>query len=126
MFCHSLQQKSFQAELKLVILLVYFTIFLLSVNTLLAIFLAEKDSFKNAVNDYILCEAVGYVSGKCSREEFEQYTHPILNTLFHIIYFLLPVVNLLFAINCRILKDRIEQMKVFKALKALSTTTTSN
>ena len=126
MSCHSLQQRSFQAELKLVILLVYFTVFLLSVNTVLAVFFAEKDSFINAVNDYILCEAVGYVSGKCSREEFEQYTHPIVNMLFYIINFLLPVVNLLFTINCRILKDRIEQTKVFKALKALSTTKTSN
>ena len=116
----ALQQKERTAELKIMFVFVYFMVFLIVLNCREAVYSAQYNAFKNATNSYFLCEAVGYVPGKCSREVFEQYSYPLLNIVFYVTALLVPVVNLLFVINCRILKENIKQLKIVRSLKSLS------
>ena len=112
-----LQRKGHIAEVKITIIFAYFLVFLLLVNSRGAVYIAEGGSFKDAANSYFLCEAVGYVQGKCSRESFEQYSYPLLDITFYITALFLPIVPLLHLINCRILKESIEQLTIVKIIR---------
>ena len=111
-----LQQKAYKAEMKLTIVYAYFLIFVLMGNFQEAIRIVWRESFKNATNSYFLCEAVGHVPGRCSRETIEQYSYQysLLNCLTNIMAFFIPVVNLMFVINCRIVRERTRKLKIMK------------
>ena len=81
---------------------------------------AERESYMDAVDSYFLCEAVGHVKGRCNRESFEQYSHPLLEITRYISLTLLPIVILLYLINCESLKAKVKEMKVVKLLRSLS------
>ena len=119
-----LQRKQCTAEMKIVTVFTYFMIYLILINSYSALFTAEFEPLRNAINSHFLCEAVGYVPGRCSRESFEQYSHPLLNIAVYIGTMLLPVVHLLFIINCRVLKEKIEKLKVIQSLKSTSSKST--
>ena len=105
-----------RAEAKISVIYVYFVIFLLIIKTQEAVFLSERDPYRDAVNGYFLCEAVGYVPGKCSRETFEQYSHPALNISENIISSFIPSVMLLYLFDCRALKAKVKESKVIRTL----------
>ena len=107
------------AEVKIIISSSYFMVFILIVNSQDAVFVAERASLEAAVKSYVLCEAVGYVPGKCSRESIEQYSYPLLNIVFYFSAFLVPVVELLFVINFTNLKKKVGWLKA-NSLKWLS------
>ena len=64
----------------------------------------------SSIRDYFLCEAVGHVEGKCSRESFEKYLTPLLDGLFYIMAALFPVVYLLFVINLEQIFARVRKI----------------
>ena len=70
---------------------------------------AWREAFTNATNSHFLCEAVGHVPGRCSRETFERYSYvfSILNCVYYFLSVFVPVVNLVFVIKCRSLQDRV-------------------
>ena len=80
---------------------------------------AERESYMDAVDSYFICEAVGHVKGRCSREAFEQYSHPLLEIARYISVTLLPVVVLLYLINCSSLKVKVKKMKVVRLLRSI-------
>ena len=102
------------------IIVTYLVVFLVLLNIQDAVLIAEQDSLRDAVNLYFLCEAVGHVPGKCNRESFEQYSHPLLNIVFYVASFFLPAVMLLYLINCRLLKEKVERTKFIKTLRFFS------
>ena len=114
----SLQRRVHTAELKILIVFAYFLIFFILVNCRDALHIAENASFRDTVGRYFLCEAVGYTPGRCNREELEQFVYPLLNITFYIMAFLLPVVNLMFVINCRILKEQVKELSLLRSLKS--------
>ena len=118
MITFSLQRVGQKAEAKISFIYVYFVIFLSLGKTLHAILLSERDSYRDAVNSYFLCEAVGYVPGRCSRETFEQYSHPTLSILHTIMNFSSPFIMILYLINCRALKAKVKESKAMTALKS--------
>ena len=124
MYSFCLQQKAYKAEMKLTVVSAYFLVFILVGNCQEAIRIVWRDSFKNATNDYFLCEAGGHVPGRCTRETIEQYSYQysLLNCLSHIMSVFIPVVNLVFVINCRILRERMRKVKIMKT-KTTSTKT---
>ena len=52
---------------------------------------AHKDDLSEAIKDYFLCEAPGYIPGNCDRNIFEPYTSPVLTALYNISKGLLPL-----------------------------------
>ena len=110
------------ADTKIVIIYAYFVIFLFLSNTRGAVLFSEIDSYNAAVNSQFLCEATGYVPGKCSREMLEQYSHPSLNMAFYITSAMQPIVLLLYLFNCRTLKVKLKGMKAAKVVRSLSST----
>ena len=119
----SLQRRGQTAELKIMIVFAYFLMFLILVNCRDALYVAQRESFRDAVSNYFLCEAVGYVPGKCSREALEQFTYPPLSITFYAMAFLMPVVFLLFVINIRTLKEQVEKLPLIRSWKSQSSST---
>ena len=117
----SLLQNGVQAaEVKITIIYAYFVVFLAILISQEAVVLAERDSYRDAVDSYFLCEAVGHMEGRCSRESFEQYSHPLLDIARYIALTLLPVAVLLYLINCRSLRAKVKEMKVIKVVRSFS------
>ena len=121
-----LQNGGQAAEVKITIIYTYFVIFTSIINSQEAVVFAERESYMDAVDSYFLCEAVGHVKGKCSRESFEKYSHPLLDIARYISLSLLPVVILLYLINCRSLKVKVKKMKVVRLLRSLSSNQASS
>ena len=100
------------------IIYAYFVVCFVIIHSEEAILLGEKDSYRDAVDSYFLCEAVGHVKGRCSRESFEQYSHPLLEIIHYLILLFFPIVTLLYLINCRNLKKKAKEMKFIKVLRS--------
>ena len=114
----------YKAELKITIVYTYFMLVTWFLFCLDAVYAAEKDVLEEAINSYFLCEAVGHVPGRCSRETFEQYSHPLLNVAIHnILLFFVPIVNLVFVINCKSIKEGITRLTIVWRLKSVSSRT---
>ena len=118
-----MQQRAHTAEVKIILVLAYYLFFVLVVLCQDAAVLAWRESFTNATNSYLLCEAVGPVPGKCDQKFIEQYPHTItiLNCAEFVITVLIPVVNLVFVINCRQIKECLQNPKVTNLLRSSST-----
>ena len=111
-----LQQKAHAAEVKLGIYFAYYSIFVLAILCQHTVKIAWRESFINATNSYFLCEAVGHVPGRCSRETLEQYSYPlsVLDCVYRIMAVFVPMVNLVFVIKLRNLSARVRTLKVPK------------
>ena len=89
-----------------------------------ALYSAEKEALDGAISSYFLCEAVGHVPGRCSRETFERYSHRLLHILiYYILPFFIPVVNLVCVINCKSIKEGITWFTIVRRLKSESSKT---
>ena len=117
------QRRSWEAEFKIIIFFSYLLVFLWAVVCRDAIILALQEPFREVIEDYFLCEAVGHVPGRCSREPIERYAYviSILNCIYYIMNSLYSVVYLMFVINFRIAKEGILKMKIIQSFKSTST-----
>ena len=114
----------YTAELKITIVYVYWMMLSWSLFALDAVYAAEKDVLEEAITSYFLCEAVGHVPGRCSRETFEQYSHPLLNiAIYNIPYVFIPIVNLVFVINCTAIRESTKRLSIVWRLKSVSSST---
>ena len=78
-------------ERKRVLLFIIYLI-LYSVNFIdSAVSSAHKNNLVEALKDYFLCEAPGYIPGNCDRNIFKPYTSPVLTALYNITNGLLPL-----------------------------------
>ena len=79
---------------------------------MLAVFI-NKPLLKEATEMYFLCEAVGHVQGRCSRDPVEKYAiNPFLAALFQVAFPLIPLHGLVTFINCSHLKKRLQQSRL--------------
>ena len=122
---YMLQKKQCIAELKILVVFTCFVTFLIVLNSYGAVITAEFEPFKNAINSHFLCEAIGYVPGRCSREPFEQYSHPLLNITVYITALLVRAVYLVFIINCRVLNEKIQKVKLLRSVISSSSRSTN-
>ena len=114
------------ANTKITIIYAYFVIFLLFVKYQRAVLISERDSYRGAVNSYFLCEAVGYVPGRCRQETLKQYSRPLPTTACKIVNIVLPTLFLLYLFNCTTLKARVKEMEVIKMLRCFSSRGSTN
>ena len=80
--------------------------------------LANKPLVDAAIQSYFLCEATGHMSGNCSRETFEMYSNEYQESVFLILLMLIPLVNLIFVVNCRQIKEQTQQLWLSRRSKA--------
>ena len=69
------------------------------------VFGANRKEFFTAIKEYFACEALGYVPGKCSRDEVEKYSRPYLIIIGYISNCLIPLLSLVFIVNVNRLKN---------------------
>ena len=117
-----MQRKSCEAEFKIIIFFSYLLVFSLVVFCRDAITLGLKESYRNLTKSYFLCEAVGHVPGRCSREPIEQYSYVIsmMNCIYLMMNAFYPMIYLMFVINLRIVKESFLRMKVVQSFKTSS------
>ena len=115
-----MQHRGRTAELKIMMALTYYLIFLVVAVSQTSLFNAQIESFREAVTSYFLCEAVGYVPGKCSREALEYFTHPLLDITLNVMIIFLPCSFLIFVINFSIVKEQVEKLPLIRSLKSQS------
>ena len=109
----------YKAEMKLAIVYTYYMFACWSALCLDAVYIAEKTLLEEAVKRYFLCEAVGYVPGRCSQETFEQYSHSLLDmAVYSLLMFFGPIVNLVFLINCRSMRECVRRLTNMQRLKS--------
>ena len=118
-----MQRRSCEAEFKIVIFFTFLLVFLLVVLCQDTLIIAWQESYRNLTKSYFLCEAVGHVPGRCSREPVEQYSQVIsmMNCLYYIMNAFYPTIHLMFIINFRIAKEGFLKLKIVQSVK----TTTS-
>ena len=84
-----------------------------------------EDILWSSIRDYFLCEAVGHVEGKCSRESFEKYLAPSLEAVTYIMRAFFPVVYLMFVINPEKILTRVREIVHLHSTKITTLSSTS-
>ena len=97
-----------KSELKILILLIYFSILLAGIITSFTLRLSSIDSLITDVRVYFSCEAVGDIPGKtpCDRS-FERLGSEILSVISYLLIGLYPIVSLIYVVNVQELKQKI-------------------
>ena len=111
----------YEAELKLAIVYTYYMFVYWFALCLNGVYAAERTLLEEAIKRYFFCEAVGYVPGRCSREMFEQYSHSLMHmAVYSVLGFFAPIVNLVFLINCRSIREGVRRLKNIQRLRSSS------
>ena len=109
----------FQKEVVGKKVVVIFAVFIVMTSVMLAkagVTALFNDVLWSSIRTYFLCEAVGHVKGKCSRESFEKYLTPFLDALFYIVLASITVVYLMFVINLEETFTRIRKIVLIRPL----------
>ena len=105
-----MQKRKRAAEAKIVIVLIYYALLAFFIVVENEQDLANKPFVDAAIQNYFLCEATGHISRNCSRESFEMYSNEYQESLFLVLLMLIPVVNLIFVVNCRQIREQTQQL----------------
>ena len=95
------------AEIKLILVLAAYIILTILLLLQVEVTLLDDPLREEAIERYFWCEALGNTSNECSREKVESYAHPVLDSIAHLSFMLIPIVGLVFVINCRDIKDKV-------------------
>ena len=90
------------------------------------IVIASSDKFIAALTDYFKCEALGHVTGKCNRSEFEQYYNPYMSAISYIFIGLIPLGIINFVLKWNSVKKVAEKSFHWPAKKPSQNTNLSN
>lgn len=113
---YALQKKKIAAEMKLLAVLAAYIILTILLLVDVEVFLLDKPLREEAIQRYFWCEALGNLNNECSRELVESYDNLYLDSASHLAFMLIPIVGLIFVINCRELKEKL-QMGLSRPLK---------
>ena len=101
MFSSNKKRKLSTAEKKIIIALCSFIIFAVFTLVQNSLGIATLDTFVAALTDYIKCEALGHIPGKCNRSDFEQQYNQHLAAISNILMGLIPLSILNFVLKWR-------------------------
>lgn len=116
MFTKNSKKKKTQlstAEKKIIVALCSFILFAVFTLAQISDYLAKKEDLFAALSDYFNCEALGHMSGNCSRSQFEQYYNPFLNAITYILMGLIPLSILNFVLKWKSVKKVTKRCFVF-------------
>ena len=95
---------------KLLVYLLYYITFVVVALILIGVGLSTATPVLNAVDQYFVCEAPGYVPGKCDEKSFQRFSYSFSEPISVLVYMMFPVVHLLFVVNLSSLQKRLQQM----------------
>ena len=102
-----LQKRKKAAEIKLVAIVAAYIILAIFLLVDFEISFLHELPREEAIQRYLWCEALGNVSNECSREMMESYANPYTDSIGHLVYMLIPIVGLIFVINCKQIKEKV-------------------
>ena len=75
----------------------------------------NSEPFTEALSNYFVCEGRGYdPNNPCDRNIFRQYSNPELTTISFVLIDIFPVINLVYALNIREMKDKFRSSVMMK------------
>ena len=92
------------AEFKLMLVLCYYMLITLISIANFSLMLRNESKLQTRIQDYFLCESQG-ITSRCQRN-FEEFNNTVVLALTLVILALYPLYVLVFAINCREVKER--------------------
>ncbi len=99
-------------EKKLVIIFVYFIAF--EVSSLISFSLSQRNASQlmQEIGKYFTCELNGHdPASPCNRTAFERYQHPTVGIFSNILLFLVPLVNLVYVVDFKLLRSKMSSKK---------------
>lgn len=93
--------------MKLVVIVASYSILAIFLLVDIEISFLHSPPREEAIQRYLWCEALGNVSNECSRETMESYTNPYTDSIGHLVFMLIPIVGLIFVINCKQIKEKV-------------------
>ena len=100
------------AEKKILITFCSYVLLTVVALTLFTIATKVSEPFVDKLSNYFVCEGKG--NDPCDRNAFRQLIYPWLTVVSHALIFLLPAVNLVYALNIKELKEKFNIMKTLK------------
>ena len=100
------------AEKKLLVVFSYYVVLASVALTAFTLSIRNSSNFITSIQQYFLCEQGGHDSSSpCSRDYISQ-SFPSLTTLSYILLGLFPVVNLIYAMNLKELKEMAQKLRL--------------
>ena len=110
------------AEKKILIVFCYYVLLTAVAFTSLTLRLRSSELFAEQLSNYFVCEERGNdPNNPCDRNTFRQLTFPWWSVVSFALIFLLPAVNLVYALNIKELKEKFNIMKTFKFSRTAQT-----
>ena len=114
------------AEKKLLVVFCYYVVLASVALTSFTLSIRNLPSFLRKLQTYFLCEQRGHdPSNPCSRV-FQEQSYPLLATASFILLGMFPVVNMLYAVNLRDLKEILKKWRLKNRRKGLGKTRNSS
>ena len=99
------------AERKILIALTYYVILVVFALTSFTLDARNANKFYQQLFSYYSCEVGGHSDLEmpaCDRSQFRQHNSPVIDTITDALFYLAPVVNLIYALNISALRRRFE------------------
>lgn len=106
------------AEKKLLVVFCYYIILATVALTTFTVVTRNASNYIKNIQRYFLCEQGGYDPNNPCSHDFRRQSYPSLTTLSYVLLGLFPVVNLIYAINLKEMKEIFQKMKLNKKNKA--------
>ena len=94
-------------EIKILIILIYYSIFLAGVISSFTVRLYGINSLITDIRKYFACEAVGVMPGKVCERSFERLGSEIMSVISYSLIGFYPIVNLIYVVNVQDLKQKV-------------------
>ena len=99
--------KKWRPEIKISVILIYFSLFLGTSQTALTFVLRNIPNYTSELKTYFLCESSGQLPGKVCERSFERLGWEIVIVIAYIILGCYPVVQLIYVVNVKDLKQEL-------------------
>lgn len=99
--------KKWRPEIKISVILIYFSLFLGTSQTALTFVIRNIPSYVSELETYFLCESSGQLPGKVCERSFQRLGWEIVIVIAYIILGCYPVVQLIYVVNMKDLKQEL-------------------
>ena len=107
------------AEVKIVILFVYFSIFLASILVTFTVRLHGIDTLIKEIRQYFVCEATGIMPGKVCDRSFERLETEVISIITFTLIGFYPIVSLIYVVNIQELKKKVSRRTTRKEIVSI-------
>ena len=110
------------AERKILIIFCYYILLVVVALTSFTLNTRNSEPFLEALINYFFCEGRGNdPNNPCDRNTFHQYSNPELTTISFVLINIFPVINLVYALNIKEMKEKFKSSVMMIKLKFSNT-----